>query len=85
MLRDQRVQKSELWAAGAGFVNRCEQAGESGGEFSLQCAQGGAPDCTGPGKSTIAVNLHSIFVRLIAIFAANSYCGPTLPQVRMSR
>eukprot|EP00966_Prymnesium_polylepis_P036181 839373-Prymnesium_polylepis.1 len=37
----------------------------------------------GPSKSTIAVNVlvHSIFVRLIAIFAANSHCGPTLPQV----
>ena len=28
MLRGQGVQKSELWAAGVGFANRCEQAGE---------------------------------------------------------
>ena len=71
-----------------GLLVRAWQIGASGpvqGEFSLQCTRGGAPDCMGPSKSTIAVNVRSIFVRLIAIFAANSHCGPTLPQVRMSR
>jgi hypothetical protein len=69
-----------------GLLVRASQTGASGpvqGEFSFQCARGGAPDCMGPSKSTIAVSVHSIFVRLITIFAANSHCGPTLPQVRM--
>jgi hypothetical protein len=38
MLGGQRVKRSELWAAGAGFANRCEWAGE--GYFLIQGAVG---------------------------------------------
>ena len=79
MLSDQRVHKSELWVAGAGFANRCVRGGNS-----LLCARDSAPEGTDLWKSTMEMMIPGGFVRLIEGFAVNSRCDLCLARVRMS-
>ena len=84
MPRDQRVQKSELWAAGAGFANRCERAGE--GYFLIQGAacSGASRGCAIP-AANLLFTAANLFGGPMSGIAGIARAIPAIPHTSLSR